>query len=59
MVMIAPKGPGTSTEGNVYGCTDTDGDGWADSIDIFPQMMEPNGRIPMGMDTVTITPTRM
>ena len=26
----------TSTEGNVYGCTDTDGDGWADSIDIFP-----------------------
>ena len=32
-----PTWPGTSTEGNIYGCTDSDGDGWADTIDVFPE----------------------
>ena len=27
---------GNSTQGEVLGCTDSDGDGWADSIDLFP-----------------------
>ena len=31
-----PDWPGSSSEGNMYGCTDTDGDGWADEIDVFP-----------------------
>ena len=28
--------PGTSSEANLQGCPDTDGDGWADTIDEFP-----------------------
>ena len=32
-----PTWPGTSTQGNIYGCTDSDGDGWADTIDVFPE----------------------
>ena len=31
-----PSTPGNSTEGGVLGCPDSDGDGWADSIDAFP-----------------------
>ncbi|MBO58468.1 MAG: hypothetical protein CMA77_05685 [Euryarchaeota archaeon] len=31
-----PDTYGTSTEGNTFGCPDTDGDGWADSRDDFP-----------------------
>ena len=27
--------PGTSTMGTIFGCPDADGDGWADSIDVF------------------------
>ena len=28
--------PGTSSEGNLQGCLDSDADGWADEIDTFP-----------------------
>ena len=31
-----PTTPGNSTQGGVLGCPDSDGDGWADSIDDFP-----------------------
>ena len=31
-----PYIPGDSTEGSFLGCRDTDGDKWADNIDIFP-----------------------
>ena len=30
-----PEENGTSTQGDILGCLDTDGDGWADSIDAF------------------------
>ena len=31
-----PNEVGNSTQGNVLGCPDSDGDGWADSVDAFP-----------------------
>ena len=33
-----PDTPGTSTLGGMLGCPDADGDGWADSIDLFPAL---------------------
>ena len=32
-----PREIGNSTEGGLPGCPDSDGDGWADSIDAFPE----------------------
>jgi hypothetical protein len=32
-----PREIGNSTEGGIPGCPDSDGDGWADSIDAFPE----------------------
>ncbi len=34
-VDACPAVPGTSSEGDLMGCTDSDGDGWADLIDMF------------------------
>jgi len=33
-----PDTAGTSTLGGMLGCPDADGDGWADSIDLFPAL---------------------